>query len=41
MPFKRKNVIGISGRAYKDELDVFLAELSMIGAGEDTIVDSL
>ena len=28
-------------RVYRDELDVFLAELSVIGAGADTIVDLL
>ena len=43
MLFKRKNAVGIGGRVNRDrdELDVFLAELSAVGARADTIVDSL
>ena len=33
--------IGIGGRVYRDEPDVFLAELSVVGTRADTIVDSL
>ena len=36
-----KNGIGIGGRLYIDELDVFLAELSAAGGRAYTIVDSL
>ena len=35
------NGIGIGCTVYRDELDVFLAELSAVGARADTIVDSL